>query len=179
MHDALCAVRNLVRDSRVVYGGGASEITCALAVSREADKIKTIEQYAFRAFSDALESIPIALAENSGLDPIQTLTQIKAKQVSELWLVNLYYLLDKLFKILALCLLSPVYFCPCPPVLDECFRLQAWVDLMEQEIMNSKPWLLLKCLLNEREWNDALSKTICQSPDLKVIMQIKELIVFQ
>ena len=81
MHDALCAVRNLVRDSRVVYGGGASEITCALAVSREADKIKTIEQYAFRAFSDALESIPIALAENSGLDPIQTLTQIKAKQV--------------------------------------------------------------------------------------------------
>ena len=82
MHDALCAVRNLVRDSRVVYGGGASEITCALAVSREADKIKTIEQYAFRAFSDALESIPIALAENSGLDPIQTLTQIKAKQVS-------------------------------------------------------------------------------------------------
>merc|ERR1719373_779621 len=83
MHDALCAVRNLVRDSRVVYGGGASEITCALAVSREADKIKTIEQYAFRAFSDALESIPIALAENSGLDPIQTLTQIKARHVSE------------------------------------------------------------------------------------------------
>merc|ERR1712061_15079 len=79
MHDALCAVRNLVRDSRVVYGGGASEITCALAVSREADKIKTIEQYAFRAFSDALESIPIALAENSGMDPIQTLTKIKAQ----------------------------------------------------------------------------------------------------
>merc|ERR1719507_97198 len=83
MHDALCAVRNLVRDSRVVYGGGASEITCALAVSREADKIKTIEQYAFRAFSEALEAIPIALAENSGFDPIQTLTQIKAKQVAE------------------------------------------------------------------------------------------------
>ena len=81
MHDALCAVRNLVRDSRVVYGGGASEITCALAVSREADKIKTIEQYAFRAFAEALEAIPIALAENSGFDPIQTLTQIKAKQV--------------------------------------------------------------------------------------------------
>merc|ERR1719373_960797 len=83
MHDALCVVRNLLRDNRVVYGGGASEITCALAVSREADNIKTIEQYAFRAFSDALESIPIALAENSGLDPIQTLTQIKSRQVSE------------------------------------------------------------------------------------------------
>merc|ERR1719471_666700 len=83
MHDALCVVRNLVRDNRVVYGGGAAEISCAIAVSKEADSIKTIEQYAFRAFSDALESIPIALAENSGLDPIQTLTQIKAKQVTE------------------------------------------------------------------------------------------------
>ena len=39
---------------RVVYGGGAAEISCALAVSHEADHIKTIEQYAFRAFADAL-----------------------------------------------------------------------------------------------------------------------------
>jgi len=83
MHDALCVVRNLVRDERVVYGGGASEISCALAVSKEADTIKTIEQYAFRAFADALESIPLALAENSGLAAIETLTDIKARQVSE------------------------------------------------------------------------------------------------
>merc|ERR1712061_881580 len=83
MHDALCAVRNLVRDNRVVYGGGASEISCSLAVSKEADKIKTIEQYAFRAFADALESVPLALAENCGLDPINTLTEIKSRQVSE------------------------------------------------------------------------------------------------
>merc|ERR1712112_698612 len=33
MHDALCVVRNLVRDNRVVYGGGAAEISCAIAVS--------------------------------------------------------------------------------------------------------------------------------------------------
>merc|ERR1712130_146969 len=83
MHDALCVVRNLVRDNRVVYGGGAAEISCALAVSKEADNIKTIEQYAFRAFADALEQIPLALAENCGLAPIQTLTEIKSKQVSE------------------------------------------------------------------------------------------------
>merc|ERR1711988_936292 len=83
MHDALCAVRNLVRDNRIVYGGGASEISCSLAVSKEADKIKTIEQYAFRAFADALEAVPLALAENSGLDPIQTLTETKASQVAK------------------------------------------------------------------------------------------------
>merc|ERR1719381_303609 len=83
MHDALCVVRNLVRDNRVVYGGGASEISCAIAVSKKADSIKTIEQYAFRAFADALESVPLALAENCGLDPILTLTDIKSRQVSE------------------------------------------------------------------------------------------------
>merc|ERR1712112_668177 len=83
MHDALCVVRNLVRDNRVVYGGGAAEISCAVAVSKEADNIKTIEQYAFRAFADALEQIPLALAENCGIAPIQTLTEIKSRQVAE------------------------------------------------------------------------------------------------
>jgi len=83
MHDALCAVRNLVRDNRIVYGGGAAEIACSVAVGKEADKIKSIEQYSFRAFADALEAIPLSLAENSGLDPIQTLTEAKASQVAE------------------------------------------------------------------------------------------------
>lgn len=83
MHDALCVVRNLVRDNRVVYGGGAAEISCAIAVSKEADNIKNIEQYAFRAFADALESVPLSLAENCGLPPIQTITDIKARQMAE------------------------------------------------------------------------------------------------
>ena len=39
MHDALCVVRNLVKDSRIVYGGGASEIACAVAVAQHADKV--------------------------------------------------------------------------------------------------------------------------------------------
>lgn len=46
-------------------------------------QIKSIEQYAFRAFADALEAVPLALAENSGLDPINTLTEIKANQVAK------------------------------------------------------------------------------------------------
>lgn len=83
MHDALCVIRNLIKDNRIVYGGGASEISCALAVSHQADQISSLEQYAFRAFADALESVPLALAENSGLNPIQTLTDVKAKQATE------------------------------------------------------------------------------------------------
>lgn len=83
IHDALCVIRNLVKDNRIVYGGGAAEVSCALAVSQQADEISSLEQYAFRAFADALESIPFALAENSGLNPIQTLTEIKAHQIKQ------------------------------------------------------------------------------------------------
>uniref|UniRef100_A0A1L8DUF7 T-complex protein 1 subunit epsilon n=1 Tax=Nyssomyia neivai TaxID=330878 RepID=A0A1L8DUF7_9DIPT len=83
LHDALCVVRSLIKDSRVVYGGGAAEISCAVAVAKEADQLSTLEQYAFRGFSVALESIPLALAENSGLAPIETLTEIKSRQLSE------------------------------------------------------------------------------------------------
>lgn len=83
LHDALCVIRNLVKDNRIVYGGGAAEIACSLAVSRAAENISTLEQYAMRAFGDALESIPLALAENSGLPPIQTLAEVKSKHVAE------------------------------------------------------------------------------------------------
>uniref|UniRef100_A0A1I7X3L9 BZIP domain-containing protein n=1 Tax=Heterorhabditis bacteriophora TaxID=37862 RepID=A0A1I7X3L9_HETBA len=81
LHDALCVIRNLVRDNRIVYGGGAAEIACAIKVAAEADKIEGVEQYAFRAFADALESIPMALAENSGLGSIDATTDLKAKQI--------------------------------------------------------------------------------------------------
>jgi T-complex protein 1 subunit epsilon len=83
IHDALCVVRNLVRDSRIVYGGGSVEIAASLAVNKAADSIATAEQYAMRAFGDALDAIPIALAENSGLNAIEALTTVKAAQVKE------------------------------------------------------------------------------------------------
>mgnify|MGYP003317711879 CR=1 FL=1 len=56
LHDAICVVRNLIRDNRIVYGGGAAEIACSLKIGEEADKVGTIEQYAMRAFADALET---------------------------------------------------------------------------------------------------------------------------
>lgn len=83
IHDALCVVRTLVQDSRVVFGGGAAEISCSLATAALADKQKDLKQHSFRAFSDALESIPLALAENSGLSPIDVLSDLKARHISE------------------------------------------------------------------------------------------------
>jgi len=83
IHDAICVTRNLIRDNRIIYGGGSAEISMSLAVSQAADKIASVEQYAVRAFADALDAIPLALAENSGLRPIETLSTLKAAHISE------------------------------------------------------------------------------------------------
>jgi len=81
LHDAICVTRNLIRDNRIVYGGGSAEISCAIKINADADKETGVEQYTMRAFADALEIIPIALAENSGFPPIASLSEVKAAQV--------------------------------------------------------------------------------------------------
>jgi len=83
IHDAMCQTRNLIRDNRIVYGGGSAEIAMSLAVSAAADEVSSLEQYAMRAFADALEFIPVNLANNSGLSPIEAVAEIKARQISE------------------------------------------------------------------------------------------------
>jgi len=83
IHDALCVARNIIRSNYVVYGGGAIEIACSRAVHEAADKISSMEQYAVRAFAEALDAIPRTLAENSGLPSIETLAEIKAMQTAQ------------------------------------------------------------------------------------------------
>lgn len=63
-----------------MYGGGAAEIACSLAVEDAAVKTPGLEQYAMRAFSDALDAVPMALAANSGLNAITTLAEVKSQQ---------------------------------------------------------------------------------------------------
>lgn len=83
LHDAMCVVRNLIKDNRIVYGGGAADIACSLAVYEASVAVASIEQYAFRTFADALEAIPLALAANSGLPPIETVAAVKAQQKTD------------------------------------------------------------------------------------------------
>jgi T-complex protein 1 subunit epsilon len=47
-----------------------------LAVEKAADQVPGVEQYAMRAFADALDIVPLSLAENSGLPPIESLTEV-------------------------------------------------------------------------------------------------------
>mmetsp|Transcript_52386 Transcript_52386/g.86708 ORF Transcript_52386/g.86708 Transcript_52386/m.86708 type:complete len:535 (-) Transcript_52386:152-1756(-) len=81
IHDALCVARNLIKDSRIVYGGGSCELSAGIAIRQKANSIENMDQYAYRAFANALEAIPIALAENSGLSPIESVAQAKKEQL--------------------------------------------------------------------------------------------------
>jgi len=83
IHDAVCVIRNIVRDNSIVYGGGSVEVSCSLAVAKAADKVPGLEQYAVRAFAEALDATPVALAENSGLPAIETLAHVKARQLTD------------------------------------------------------------------------------------------------
>jgi thermosome len=64
---------------KCVAGGGAVEIELAKQLRQYAETLSGREQLAVQAFSESLEIIPRTLAENAGLDPIDTLTELKAK----------------------------------------------------------------------------------------------------
>ncbi|ELP92684.1 T-complex protein 1 subunit epsilon, putative [Entamoeba invadens IP1] len=83
IHDALCVARNYLRDGREVCGGGSAEIAMSLVVAEAAKKCTTVEHHAMSVYADALLSIPHALAENSGLNAIETVAQVKQMQIAE------------------------------------------------------------------------------------------------
>jgi hypothetical protein len=78
-HDALCVVRNAVEDQKVVAGGGAPEAETAKQLREYAVKVGGREQLAIEAFAESMESVPLALAENAGLDPIDIMVSLRAK----------------------------------------------------------------------------------------------------
>ncbi len=45
LHDALCVARNLVRDNSIVYGGGAAELACSIAIEAAADKVRQLRRW--------------------------------------------------------------------------------------------------------------------------------------
>ncbi len=82
LHDALCVVRNAIEDERIVPGGGAPEAEVAKRLRDYAVKVGGREQLAIEAFADAVESIPLTLAENAGLDPVDIMVALRAKHES-------------------------------------------------------------------------------------------------
>ena len=80
IHDALMVVKDVIENPLIVAGGGAPETFAATKIRSWAKSLEGREQLAAEKFADALESIPLTLSENAGMDPIDTMTYLRSRQ---------------------------------------------------------------------------------------------------
>jgi len=80
IHDALMVVKDVIENPSIVAGGGAPETFAATKIRSWAKSLEGREQLAAEKFADALESIPLTLSENAGMDPIDTMTYLRSRQ---------------------------------------------------------------------------------------------------
>jgi thermosome len=86
IHDALCVVRDVVEEPKIMAGGGAPELEVARTLREYAETLPGREQLAVMSFADALEVVPVTLGENAGLDPIDILSELRARhEKGETW----------------------------------------------------------------------------------------------
>ncbi|MDE1828856.1 MAG: TCP-1/cpn60 chaperonin family protein [Thaumarchaeota archaeon] len=80
LHDALMVVKDVIEKPAVVAGGGAPEEFLSSNLKDWADRFEGREQLAIKKYAEALEIIPLTIAENAGMDPINTMVTLRAKQ---------------------------------------------------------------------------------------------------
>jgi chaperonin GroEL (HSP60 family) len=83
LNDAVGVACQLLEESSLVPGAGATQVALARGLRRYAESIPGREQLAIEAWADALEVIPRTLAENAGMDPTDSLLQLTAAQSKE------------------------------------------------------------------------------------------------
>jgi len=82
IHDALMVVKDVVEKPSIVAGGGSPEAYLATELNEWAGSAEGREQLAIKQYAEAFESIPLTIAENAGMDPIDTLITLRANQSS-------------------------------------------------------------------------------------------------
>lgn len=80
VHDALMVTKDVMEKPFIVAGGGSPESFVAGKLRDWSSTLSGREQLAADKFAESLEVIPLALAENAGMDPIDTLTELRSKQ---------------------------------------------------------------------------------------------------
>ena len=81
VHDAIMVVGDIMKLPLIVAGGGAPETFAATKIRSWAKSLEGREQLAAEKFAEALEAIPLSLSENAGMDPIDTLTTLRSRQL--------------------------------------------------------------------------------------------------
>ncbi|TBR09990.1 MAG: thermosome subunit [Candidatus Nitrosotenuis sp.] len=77
--NAIYVLRNFIESSFIVRGGGSTEAIIADRIRERSTSITGREQIVIERFAESIEEIPITLARNVGMDPIDTLTQLRAR----------------------------------------------------------------------------------------------------
>ncbi len=77
LHDALSVVVDAVKDGKYITGGGSTAMEIAFKLREYAPTVGGREQLAIEAFADAIEIVPKTLAENAGIDPVDTLLSLR------------------------------------------------------------------------------------------------------
>ncbi len=86
IHDALCVVKDVIEEPKIVAGGAAPEVEMASSIRKHAETLAGKEQLAVLAFAEALESIAVALTQNAGLEPIDVISELRLKhEQGEIW----------------------------------------------------------------------------------------------
>ena len=80
IHDSLMVVKDVIEKPEIVAGGGAPEAFAASQLKTWADNFDGREQLAIKKYAEALEVIPLTIAENAGMDPIDTMATLRSKQ---------------------------------------------------------------------------------------------------
>ena len=79
IHDALMVVKDVIERPAIVAGGGAPEAYVAAQLKEWADSFDGREQLAIKKYAEALETIPLTIAENAGMDPIDTMANLRSR----------------------------------------------------------------------------------------------------
>jgi len=82
LHDALMVVKDVVEKPSIVAGGGSPEAYLSTELNEWAGSYDGREQLAMKQYAEAFEIIPLTIAENAGMDPIDTIIALRANQSS-------------------------------------------------------------------------------------------------
>lgn len=80
LHDAIMVMKDVLEKPAIVSGGGAPEAYIANELRQWSSTREGRAQLAVQKFAEALDTIPLTLAENAGMDPIDTMTELRSRQ---------------------------------------------------------------------------------------------------
>ena len=108
MHDALMVVKDVIEKPAIVAGGGAPEAYIAAQIKEWADTFDGREQLAIKKYAEAMEIIPLTIAENAGMDPIDTMVTLRVKQTQGRKWTGIDAKKTKIADMLAIDIIEPV-----------------------------------------------------------------------